>query len=123
MGGLAFIATNRTAPGEVTCFHAGSLTVGEFAGPPSARTHALALQFNEAGVKTRVAENLDSARWHKLVWNVPSTASQSQPEASRPISSAPIPPSPPKRAPSWLKSNAAPRHSATRYRRLPQKAI
>jgi 2-dehydropantoate 2-reductase len=71
MGGLAFIATNRTAPGEVTCFHAGSLTVGEFAGPPCARTHALAGQFNEAGVRTRVAENLDSARWHKLVWNVP----------------------------------------------------
>jgi 2-dehydropantoate 2-reductase len=71
MGGLAFIATNRTAPGEVTCFHSGSLTVGEFARPPSARTHALAGQFNEARVKTRVAENLDSARWHKLAWNVP----------------------------------------------------
>jgi len=71
IGGLAFIATNRTAPGEVTCFHAGSLTVGEFAGPPAARTRSLAAQFNEAGVKTRIADNLDSARWHKLVWNVP----------------------------------------------------
>jgi 2-dehydropantoate 2-reductase len=71
IGGLAFIATNRTAPGEVSCFHAGSLTVGEFAGAPQARTNALAGQFNEAGVKTRVADNLDSARWHKLVWNVP----------------------------------------------------
>jgi len=71
IGGLAFIATNRTAPGEVTCFHSGSLTLGEFAGPPLARTRALAGQFNEARVKTRVAENLDSARWHKLAWNVP----------------------------------------------------
>jgi 2-dehydropantoate 2-reductase len=71
IGGLAFIATNRTAPGEVTCFQPGSLTLGEFSGPPSPRTHALAGQLNEAGVKTRVAESLDSARWHKLVWNVP----------------------------------------------------
>lgn len=71
MGGLAFIACNRTAPGEVMCFHPGSLTIGEFARPPAERTRALAAQFEAAGVRTRVAGNLDSARWHKLIWNVP----------------------------------------------------
>lgn len=71
MGGLAFIACNRTAPGEVTCFHPGSLALGEFRRPPGGRLRALAAEFEAAGVKTRVAEDLDSARWHKLVWNVP----------------------------------------------------
>jgi 2-dehydropantoate 2-reductase len=71
LGGLAFIACNRTAPGEVTCFHPGSLTIGEFARPPAQRTRALAAQLEASGVKTRVADDLDAARWHKLIWNVP----------------------------------------------------
>jgi 2-dehydropantoate 2-reductase len=71
MGGLAFIANNRVGPGEVHCYHPGSLSLGEFGRPPSERLQALAAQFNAAGVKTRIAENLVSARWHKLVWNVP----------------------------------------------------
>lgn len=71
IGGLAFIACTRIAPGEVACYHPGSLTLGEFSRPPAERTHGLAAQFSAAGVKTRVAENLDSARWHKLVWNIP----------------------------------------------------
>ncbi len=71
MGGLAFIACNRTGPGEVTCFHPGSLLVGEFGRPPGERIRGLANQFEQAGVATKVADNLESARWHKLIWNVP----------------------------------------------------
>jgi len=71
MGGLAFIAATRTAPGEVTCFHPGSIALGEFARRPAGRTRALAAQFEAAGVIVRVVENLFSARWHKLVWNIP----------------------------------------------------
>lgn len=71
IGGLAFIASTRTAPGEVTCYHPGSIAVGEFGRPPSDRVHALAAQFTAAGVKVRVVDNLVVERWHKLVWNVP----------------------------------------------------
>jgi len=71
MGGLAFIATNRTGPGEVVCFHPGSVTLGEFGRLPAGRTRALAAQFEAAGVKTSVVENLFAARWRKLVWNIP----------------------------------------------------
>lgn len=71
MGGLAFIASTRTAPGEVTCYHPGSITLGEFGRTPLPRTQALAAQFEAAGVTIKVAENLLAARWHKLVWNVP----------------------------------------------------
>ena len=71
MGGLAFIAVTRSGPGEVTCHHPGSLTLGEFGRRPLERTRQLALRFDAAGVKTRVAANLLEARWRKLVWNIP----------------------------------------------------
>jgi 2-dehydropantoate 2-reductase len=71
LGALAFIAATRTAPGEVTCLRPGSITLGEFGRPATARTHALAEQFTAAGVKVRVVENLMESRWHKLVWNIP----------------------------------------------------
>lgn len=71
MGGLAFIASTRTGPGEVTCYHPGSITLGEFGRPPAERTQILVGQFSAAGVRIRVVENLLEARWRKLVWNVP----------------------------------------------------
>lgn len=71
LGGLAFIASTRTAPGEVTCYHPGSITLGEFGRPAGDRAHAFADQFTTAGVKVRIVENLLEARWRKLVWNVP----------------------------------------------------
>ncbi|MEO6001669.1 MAG: 2-dehydropantoate 2-reductase [Opitutus sp.] len=71
LGGLAFIALNRTAPGEVRCFHHGSLILGQFGRPPSKRTRDLAHQLTAAGIKVDVAENLATARWQKLVWNIP----------------------------------------------------
>lgn len=71
MGGLAFIALNRIAPGVVKCFHHGSLLIGEFGRRPSDRTQALAAQFKAAGVVIKVADSLAQARWQKLVWNIP----------------------------------------------------
>jgi 2-dehydropantoate 2-reductase len=71
LGGLAYIALTRTAPGEVRCYHHGSLTIGEFGRPPTTRTRNLAAQFGAAGIKVNVAENLAEARWKKLVWNIP----------------------------------------------------
>lgn len=71
LGGLAYIGLNRVAPGEVRCFHHGSLTIGEFGRTPDARTDSLADQLSGAGIKVDVATSLASARWHKLVWNIP----------------------------------------------------
>jgi 2-dehydropantoate 2-reductase len=71
LGGLAFIASTRTGPGEVTCYHPGSITLGEFGRPAAERTRQLADQLTAAGVKLRVVDDLVSARWHKLVWNIP----------------------------------------------------
>lgn len=71
LGGLAFIATNRTGPGEVVCYHPGSVALGAFGRPPDKRTRAIAARFEGAGVKTSVVENLVEARWRKLIWNIP----------------------------------------------------
>ncbi|MDE3084152.1 MAG: 2-dehydropantoate 2-reductase, partial [Verrucomicrobiota bacterium] len=70
-GGLCFIAATRTAPGEVTCYHPGTITLGEIGRPAEARTQAIAELFNRAGVKCTAVDNLDEARWRKLVWNIP----------------------------------------------------
>ena len=71
LGGLCFIACNRVAPGEVVCFHPGSMTLGEFGRPAGDRTRGLAAQFEQAGVMCSVVDNFREARWRKLVWNVP----------------------------------------------------
>jgi 2-dehydropantoate 2-reductase len=71
VGGLVFMAITRTGPGEVRCFHPGMVSVGEFKGPPTARTRAVAGLLSAAGMKVNVVENLVEARWSKLVWNIP----------------------------------------------------
>lgn len=71
VGGLVFMAITRTGPGEVTCYHPGHLSLGEFEGGPKPRTRELARLMEGAGIKTRVVENLPQARWVKLVWNIP----------------------------------------------------
>jgi 2-dehydropantoate 2-reductase len=71
IGGLVFMAINRTGPGEVRCFHPGMVSIGEFSGPPAERTRALGALLAAAGMKVNVVENLVEARWSKLVWNIP----------------------------------------------------
>jgi 2-dehydropantoate 2-reductase len=71
IGGLVFMAITRTGPGEVTCYHPGMVSVGEFEGGPKPRTRELARLLERAGIKARVADNLPEARWVKLVWNIP----------------------------------------------------
>jgi 2-dehydropantoate 2-reductase len=71
LGALCFVCVNRIAPGVAECTLPGYISLGEFAGGPTARTEAVAEVFRAAGVKTQVAASLLAARWHKLVWNVP----------------------------------------------------
>ncbi len=71
VGGLCFVCLNRGEPGEILHFGHGSLSIGEFRGPPQARTQTLVEIFRQAGVETRLVENLITERWRKLVWNIP----------------------------------------------------
>jgi len=71
LGCLCFVCVNRVGPAAAECTMPGYVAVGEFTGGPTARTREVADVFARSGVKANVAPNLLSARWHKLVWNVP----------------------------------------------------
>ncbi len=70
-GGLCFVCLNRVAPGVIRHTAHGLVVFGEFQRRPTDRVRRLENQFREAGIPTRVAEDLDRAHWEKLVWNVP----------------------------------------------------
>lgn len=72
LGGLCFIAVTREAPGVLRGFHTpGAMTLGEFGRPAAARTRRLAELLQEAGVRAQAVDDLATARWRKLVWNIP----------------------------------------------------
>lgn len=70
-GGLVFMASMRTGPGEVTAFSPPVISVGRFGGPPGARVLELAAQLKASGMAVSLVDNLLEARWRKLVWNIP----------------------------------------------------
>jgi len=71
VGGLAFIAAVREAPGEIRIYTPGHVTLGEFGRPAGSRVHELVALFQRAGVVCQPVDNLDEARWRKLLWNIP----------------------------------------------------
>lgn len=71
MGGLCFVCLNRTAPGVIAHFDQGTISIGEFAGAPQARTQEIVAAFADAGIEARLVENLLTERWRKLLWNIP----------------------------------------------------
>ncbi len=71
LGALCFVCLNRTAPGVIEHYDAGSISIGEFRRPASERAHAIAAAFVDAGIEAHTVENLITERWRKLLWNIP----------------------------------------------------
>ena len=71
MGGLCFVCLNRIAPGVVEHLDHGTISIGEFAREPQARTHELVEAFGRAGIEAKAVKNLLTERWRKLLWNIP----------------------------------------------------
>lgn len=71
IGGVAFLCSNRGAPGEVHHLGAGRIIVGEYQPRDPQRLERLAGLFSAAGVDCRISDDLRRARWEKLVWNIP----------------------------------------------------
>lgn len=71
LGGLCFVCINRTAPGVIVHLAQGHIALGEHAGAPQERTRALAALLKSAGISCSVEQQLRTARWKKLVWNIP----------------------------------------------------
>lgn len=70
LGGIAFLCSNRTAPGHIHHMDHGWIRMGEFNAPVSDRTHAIAGLFQSADFRCEVYDDLLKARWEKLVWNI-----------------------------------------------------
>ena len=71
LGGLCFVCLTRRRAASVDHFGHGMLSIGEFAGPPLARTRVLVEAFLESGIDARLVDDLATERWRKLVWNIP----------------------------------------------------
>ena len=71
LGGLCFVCLNRLQPGFIHHSAHGHILLGEYRRSASDRTRALAAMFQAAGVACAVTDDLDSARWQKLIWNIP----------------------------------------------------
>ncbi len=71
LGGVAFLCSNRIAPGVIHHMEYGRVRLAEFSGPVQDRTHAIAKLFEDAEFPIEVSDSLMTIRWEKLVWNVP----------------------------------------------------
>jgi len=71
LGGLCFVCLNRVEPGVVQHVAHGTIVMGEYQRRPERRTHDIASVIRNSGVPCKVTDNLESAHWEKLVWNVP----------------------------------------------------
>lgn len=76
VGGLAFLCSNKTGPGEIHHLDYGAVRLGEHradgraAGITPAML-AIAGDLKRAGIPVVLEDDLVLARWKKLVWNVP----------------------------------------------------
>lgn len=71
VGGVAFLCSNRTAPGEIRHISYGHVRLAEMSGPLQPRTHTLARLFTDAGFACEPHDSLVYIRWEKLMWNIP----------------------------------------------------
>jgi 2-dehydropantoate 2-reductase len=76
MGGLCFLCSNKIAPGHIRHLDYKQIALGEYrlgyeAGGISDRLLQIASDFEQAGIPIERCEDLLTARWKKLVWNIP----------------------------------------------------
>ncbi len=70
-GGLAFIASSKESPGHIGHYDFGTLTIGSYQHENKAVSQQIVDDFNMADVKCTYTEDLQLARWNKLLWNIP----------------------------------------------------
>ncbi len=79
LGGLCFICANKIGPGRIRHLDYGDVMLGAFRadGQPGGVTphmEAIAADLRAAAIPVSCVEDLQLARWKKLVWNVPYNA-------------------------------------------------
>lgn len=76
IGGMCFLCSNKLGPGHICHLDYGLVTMAAYRpdGTPAGITPAMrriAADFEQAGIPIALAEDLQDARWRKLVWNIP----------------------------------------------------
>ncbi|NJL21947.1 MAG: putative 2-dehydropantoate 2-reductase [Leptolyngbyaceae cyanobacterium SM1_3_5] len=76
VGGLCFLCANKIAPGHIHHLDYKKITLGEYRSNyqtvgVSDRMRQIAQDFERAKIPIELAEDLLTARWKKLVWNIP----------------------------------------------------
>jgi 2-dehydropantoate 2-reductase len=76
LGGLCFICSNKMGPGHICHLASGHIALGEYLPNDQAAGITLSMKdladdFTRAGIKINLSEDLNIARWKKLVWNIP----------------------------------------------------
>ncbi len=76
LGGLCFLCSNKVGPGHIRHLDYGSIRMGAYRpdGKPGGITEQLrkvAHIFSIVGVSVHLTDDLQRARWEKLVWNIP----------------------------------------------------
>lgn len=70
VGGMCFVCSAKVGPGHVAHQDYGAVTLGVRRGPVEA-AEPVAADLRAAGVEAVVAPDLVTARWTKLLWNIP----------------------------------------------------
>lgn len=69
--GVCHVCVSRPEPGVALNMSGGNIRFSDFSGGDTSRARSLAALFEKAGIRCSVAPSVGSARWYKLVWNVP----------------------------------------------------
>ncbi len=77
LGGCCFLCSNKLAPGHIRHIDYGQIVMGEFTSaqaPPAGitpRLQQIVDDLRTAGIDAKATGDLWTARWRKLLWNIP----------------------------------------------------
>ena len=71
LSGVCHVCVSRPEPGVALNMSGGNIRFSDLSGGDTPRARSLAALFEKAGLRCSVAPSVGSARWYKLVWNVP----------------------------------------------------
>jgi 2-dehydropantoate 2-reductase len=69
--GLGFICSQKSAPGYISHLDYGKLTLAAYNPLAEKKIEQISADMKKAGLEIEMAPDLASARWKKLVWNIP----------------------------------------------------
>lgn len=71
LAGLCFVCAHRDDEGVIHHHSHGKVVIGQYGGPPGENAKWIAQALKAGGVDVEIADDLDSALWRKLLWNIP----------------------------------------------------